>query len=206
MSLTTSLTEPSHSASTGYGPLFQRDYWSVIMNCRYEPQEVMKIVALKFSEFAPEELCRFRCQNRSSNEEAPPTGLKVGQVLDIEIAPALRCRVRVLHKDALSLTLGTLAGHPEAGRITFGAYRNDLGDVLFHIRSRARAGNGRFYAGFLLMGEAMQTQTWAEFVSRVAITTGDGPLKAVHAETTILESSDPSKEFESGPTYLAKSG
>ena len=47
-----------------------------------------------------------------------------------------------------SLTLGTLEGHPEAGRITFGAYRNDDGDVVFHIRSRARSSTLFNYVGF----------------------------------------------------------
>ena len=31
------------------------------------------------------------------------------------------------------ITLGTLEGHPEAGRITFGAYRNERGDVVGNV-------------------------------------------------------------------------
>ena len=60
-----------------------------------------------------------------------PCGVARDAELDIRIVPGQACRVRVLHEDAQSITFGTLAGHPEAGRITFGAYRNAAGDVIF---------------------------------------------------------------------------
>ena len=57
---------------------------------------------------------------------------------------AFKTRVRVVDTNSLSLTLATDDGHPEAGRITFGVYPNDEGDIVFHIRSRARSGSKRF--------------------------------------------------------------
>jgi uncharacterized protein (UPF0548 family) len=81
--------------------------------------------------------------------------------------PTRSCRVRVLHADAQSLTLGTLEGRPEAGRITFGADRNPAGDVIFHIRSRARSVSMSKRVGFLAIGDVMQTNP-ERFINNLA--------------------------------------
>ena len=115
------------------------------------------------------------------------------------------CRVRVIHRDRNSLTLGTLEGHPEAGRITFGAYRNDRGDVIFHIRSRARASSDLRYAGFVALGEPMQTTTWTDFIDRLAHIAGDGVIGAIHADTSEVtddEAEDPAAIC--APTFAAR--
>ena len=99
----------------------------------------------------------------------PPGGIWSGDAgLDIRIRPAQQCGVRVIHEDAQSFTLATLEGHPEAGRITFGAYRNPAGAVIFHIRSRARSTTALQRLGFLAIGDAMQTNTWADFIRNAA--------------------------------------
>ena len=46
--------------------------------------------------------------------------------------------VVVSHVEDGSFTLRTLEGHPEAGRITFGASRDAAGHLVLRIRSRAR--------------------------------------------------------------------
>jgi hypothetical protein len=55
----------------------------------------------------------------------------------------------------------------------------------------------------LLGADALQTNTWTEFVNRVAVSTGDGVLSYVHAETVHLKKvvidEDPCS-----PTYIAK--
>jgi hypothetical protein len=186
-------------ASDGFGPLLQRDYWAVIRNCRLRPSEVVRLVLQRFREFAPAELCEFHRSDRSERE------LEVGAELDIHVRLAGNCRVRVLHLDSNSFTLGTLAGHPEAGRITFGCYRNDRGDVVFQIRSRARSSSAANYAGFIALGEAMQTGTWTDFVDRVAATTGEGVLAQVHAETRVLSGETArSEELSMLPTFIAQ--
>src|SRR5690606_27087179 len=130
--------------------------------------------------------------------------LDVGDELEVHIRMTGTFRVRVVHRDRNSFTLATLIGHPEAGRITFGAYRNDVGDVIFHIRSRARSGSRRFYAGFRAMGEAMQTETWAEFVNRVALTVGSGILAYVHAERRRLPPDAEGPDAARSPTFIAR--
>lgn len=186
------------SAAQGFGPFLQRDYWAVISECRVRPSEIIARLAADFWDFAPSNLCQFKpvgCEGRA---------LRGGDLLSISIPMAPSCEVRVLHMDAQSLTLGTLEGHPEAGRITFGAYRNDLGDVVFHIRSRARSGSLHFYFGFVAVGEAMQTNTWTEFVNRVAATFGSGAVGPVHAETLEIEDETLSTVIPIGPTFAAR--
>src|SRR5688572_29942568 len=116
------LHESLLTAEAGCGPLLQRDYWAVIAGARLAPPEIAALLATRFADFAPAELVRFR---RCEDSDAP---LCPGDLLDVDILLAGSCQVQVLRRDDNSLTLGTLAGHPEAGRITFGAYRNAVDD------------------------------------------------------------------------------
>src|SRR5829696_1922434 len=116
-------------ATRGAGPLLQRDYWAVLRDAPLTPVELMARVKAQFCTLPPAALVSFNA----------PEGVALGARLDIVIAPAQPCAVRVIHESDQSVTLGTLDGHPEAGRITFGSYRNSAGDVIFHIRSRARS-------------------------------------------------------------------
>jgi len=187
-------------ASAGSGPLLQRDYWAVIASCRLSPSEVTDLVARDFCAIAPEALVRFqRC------DVAPAAhALEVGDELAVSIRAAGDCRVRVIHRDRNSLTLGTLEGHPEAGRITFGAYRNEPGDVIFQIRSRARASSGVRYAGFVAVGEPMQTTAWTDFIDRLAHIAGDGVIGAIHAETREVDDEPEDPPTICSPTFAAR--
>ena len=191
---------PLQPANAGHGPLFQRDYWALIDRCRFRPSEVISLVADRFAEFPPVDTVRFR---RSGQDE---TRLDVGDEFDIHIRMAGTCGVRVVHKDACSLTLGTLEGHPEAGRITFGAYRNDRGDVIFHIRSRARSRSLSHYLGFLTGGDPMQTTTWTDFVNTVALTCGSGVLGFIYADTRRFppEACTAEDDAMDRPTFVAQ--
>jgi hypothetical protein len=181
-------------AERGVGPLLQRDYWAVLAGARLRPTQIMESVRAHFASFAPAELAAFHA---SCGER----GLDVGDELDIHIAGAGDCRVRVVHRDAQSLTLATLEGHPEAGRITFGAYRNHAAEVVFHIRSRARSDSLTRLLGFLVVGEAMQTNTWTQFISRVAALSGGKVDGFVHAGMERLEHRFESPEV---PTFIAR--
>ena len=185
-------------AVAGYGPLLERDYWAIIKHCRLKPSEVMRLVALRFPEFAPTGLARFR---RVGASEEP---LSPGDELEVQIRGAGTFAVRVLGVDRGSFTIGTLAGHPEAGRITFGAYRNRRGDVIFHIRSRARSGSPAHYAGFVALGDAMQTNCWTEFVNRVAVTVGEGVVGWIHADKRRVDAGTDAPEETCGPTFVAE--
>jgi hypothetical protein len=183
-------------AREGYGPLLQRDYWCVIKGCQLAPSQLMRVVARNFEHFAPAEFATFQ-------KPRPGVALEVGDELGIRLLGAGRARVRVIHMDAQSFTLATLAGHPEAGRITFGAYRNPRGDVVFHIRSRARSGSRLRYYGFLGAGEPMQTRVWTDFVNRVAVATGQGVVGWIQSETRPC-GDEPEEQARAAPTYLAR--
>lgn len=172
------MTDDLQPATTGTGPLLQRDYWAVLADCPLSPSDLMQKVKAHFCTLPPGALVAF----------AAPDGIALDAVLDIVIKPGQDCRVRVLHEDAQSLTLGTLEGHPEAGRITFGAYRNPAGAVIFHIRSRARSKDTPRLLGFLAIGEAMQTATWTDFINNTAALACariDGPIRADTKEAAV---------------------
>jgi hypothetical protein len=156
---------------------------------------VAELVATRFVELAPSELVTFR------RRDGGTAALDCGAELDVDIRMAGSFGVRVVHRDRNSITLATLDGHPEVGRITFGSYRNAAGDVVFHIRSRARSHAGR-RLGFLAIGEAMQTNTWADFIGAVAATAGDGVAGDVHVETREVDE-EPADHAADGPTFHA---
>ena len=134
---------------------------------------------------------------------AAPDGVKTGAELDIRIVPAQQCRVRVVHEDAQSLTFGTLIGHPEAGRITFGVYRNVAGDLIFHIRSLARSATTTARVGFLAIGDVMQTTTWTDFINNTATALGARIRDVVHADTHDVEDGPEDDQRLASPTFLA---
>ncbi len=185
-------------ARGGFGPLLQRDYWAVVDRCRASPAQVVAYVERFFERLVSRDLVVFERARRSDT-------LEVGDRLDLRIPGAGKAAVRVVHRDAQSFTLATLRGHPESGRITFGAYRNRRGDVVFHVRSRARSASRSRYLGFLGPGEPMQTRAWIGLVNRVAVGTGRGVLGWIHAETRRMED-EPEEASSQAPTYLARGG
>jgi hypothetical protein len=179
-------------AAAGAGPLLERDYWAELAGCSLKPSELMAHVKSCFCELPPAALVEF----------AATAGLVKDAEIEIRIRPAQLCRVRVVHADAQSITFGTLKGHPEAGRITFGAYRNSSGSVIFHIRSRARAASTSKLIGFLAIGEAMQTNTWTDFINNMASSVGARIVGAIHADTRqVVDMAD--DESQESPTFRA---
>ena len=190
-------TEGLLPAREGVGPLLQRDYWAAVRGAKLRPSEVATELRAHFASFVPSELAAF----------SHPEGgglLEVGDELEISIAGAGDCKVRVVHCDAQSLTLATAVGHPEAGRITFGAYRDDRGALVVHIRSRARSDSFLRLIGFLIVGEAMQTNTWTHFISRVAAFAGGEVEDRIHAEMGSIDGDDGEEDVLDQPTFLAR--
>jgi hypothetical protein len=159
---------------------------------------VISLVASRFWDLPPADLVTFR---RRDGTERP---LEVGDELEVRIRWAGSFGVRVLHRDRNSITLGTLIGHPEVGRITFGAYRNRAGDVVFHIRSRARSGSRVVLLGYKAAGEPMQTSTWTDFIDRLAATVGKGVVGSIHAETRVIPAEPRGEHGRNAPTFIAR--
>ena len=180
-------------ATQGAGPLLQRDYWAVFTGCLLAPSAVMAQVKSSFCSLAPPALVSFDA----------PEGIAPNATLNIVIKSAGNCAVRVVHETPQSVTLATLQGHPEAGRITFGCYRNADGAVIFHIRSRARSTTSLKRVGFLLIGEAMQTNTWADFIRNTAAAVGAHIADVIHADTQDVDELPEDAEPLSAPTFTA---
>ncbi len=187
------MSERFQPASEGAGPLLQREYWAVLSGCDLTPSDLMSHVKTHFCELPPESLVRFDA----------PQGVARDSELDIRITAAPPCRVRVVHEDGNSITFATLAGHPEAGRITFGAYRNTDGEVIFHIRSRARSSSATTRLGFLAIGDAMQTNTWTDFITNTAAAVGARIRGVIHADTEEVEPLPDDDDPLEAPTYRA---
>lgn len=160
-------------------------------------KELSRFVRGGFDRLASESLIQFR---RSPRAEGP---LEVDEVFEVRIAKGARGRVRVAHVDENSFTIVTQVGHPEAGRITFGAYRTEKGDAIFHVRSVARSKSLIHYLGFLAVGDAMQTNTWTDLIDRLAHTVGKGVVGSIQAEVKRVEETDPAGTCDQ-PTFIAK--
>lgn len=191
------LAEGITPASEGAGSLLQRDYWAVLRECPLSATEVASLVRERFLDFPPKSLVVFQ---RTDDHEGP---LEVGDEVEVQIRMAGATAVRVVHVDANSVTLATMKGHPEAGRITFGAYPNERGDIVFHIRSRARSSSPFHLAGFLTAGEAMQTNTWSDFIDRLAHMVGEGVIGAIRAETQEVDEQEADAAADT-PTFIAQ--
>jgi len=171
-SIATEVRDVIHAA-TGTGPLLQRDYVAALSGGPCSPEDLARLLRERFVEFGPRETAAFE----RKGGEGP---LKVGDEMDIKIGGVMPCRVRVVQVDDLCLTLRTLCGHPEAGRISFKAGRDEQGRVTFHIRSRARSGGLLHFLGFLVLGRTMQARCWIRFIGRLADACGgrlDGPVR-----------------------------
>ncbi len=182
-------------ASEGTGPLLERDYTAVVEGNGVTPETLVKAVRERFERFAPAETACFR------REGCEPGPLDVGDVMEIKIALLGKCRVRVVHVDDHGVTLRTLKGHPEAGRITFGAFRDEKGRPVFRILSRTRASGLSSYLGYFVLGKQMQSRCWIKFIDKIAqdcggriasgrikvrtgkVVDGDGDCPGCHAPT-----------------------
>jgi hypothetical protein len=192
------LTRGLQLPSDGTGPLVQRDYWCVIRGSRLRPPELVAYLRRHFAELPPERLAEF---------QAPRDGtvpLEAGDELDIALPGAGHVGVRVVHVASNTLTVATLEGHPIAGRITFGAYPNDRGDVVFHIRSRSRAASALHRLGHLVAGDTMQSTTWTDFIDRLANTVGEGVVGVIHEQEGEISEEVERSEGPLAPTFRAE--
>lgn len=155
----------------------------------------MDVVRREFKHLAPRELVQFSDPGKPSLEE--------GDEMEVNIRMGPDFAIRVVNVTDASLTIATLTGHAEAGKITFGAYRNDRGDVIFHIRSRARSKSVLHRIGFVAAADAMQTNTWTDFVDRLAQTVGEGILGDIHAEASEVDETEIDHDVAS-PTFIAR--
>lgn len=188
-------------ATEGTGPLLERDYTAVVEGTGITPETLVRAVRERFESFAPTETACFR---RSGQAPGP---LDVGDVLDIKIALRGDCRVRVVHVDPHGVTLRTLKGHPEAGRITFGAFRDDKGRTVFRILSRTRASGLTSFLGYFVLGKQMQARCWIRFIDRLVTDCG-GRIASGRVKVRTRKVADDAGDCPGceTPTYTRRAG
>jgi hypothetical protein len=187
-------------ATQGAGPLLERDYSATIEGASCTPEQVGAMIRGRFEEFAPPETAVFR---RTGGDTTP---LDVGDEMEIRIALRGRCKVRVIHIGACSLTMRTLKGHPEAGRITFGAGRDERGRLTFRILSRTRASGLLNYLGFLVMGKQLQARCWIRFIDRVAASCGGRVAGRIRVRTRKVAEQPGDRGEADTPTFTCGEG
>jgi hypothetical protein len=175
-------------APAGCGPLLQRDYIGVLDETALAPEDVIERLRCQFHEFAPPELARF---GYSSREVGP---LKVGDEMEVYIWGSGWHKVRVVSTLPTSLTLRTLSGHPEAGRVTFGAYRDLHARLIFRICSRARTKDWFRFFGFFVLGKRVQERIWCAFIRKFADSL-QARLRDDHVEVTTQEVAEAVSDF-----------
>jgi hypothetical protein len=189
--------EPVQVASDGAGPLWQRDYFATIEGTEYAPEEVLKLLLREFPHFSPEIAAKF------VRRGDPALPLQLGEELDIALKGYGPCAVRVVRIEPRSLTLRTIDGHLEAGRITFGAYRDEQSRLVFHIRSRSTINGPLRYLGYRLIGMPIQERIWVTFVERVAQAVGGQIVDKVHVESHKMRETASDRGEAQSPTFLA---
>ncbi|HEX8202599.1 MAG TPA: hypothetical protein VF590_19125, partial [Isosphaeraceae bacterium] len=90
---------------------------------------------------------------------------------------------------------------PEAGRITFGADRDEQGRLRFRIRSRTRASGVMNYVGYLLMGKQMQSRCWIRFIDKVAEACGGRIVGRVRVRTRKAAEEPGDRDVLEAPTF-----
>jgi len=179
----------------GTGPLLQRDYVIVVEGSACSPEQAVAMLRRGFPRFSPATLAHFM---------RPPgeTGLlEVGHTMRVHVRGIGNAGVVVSHVDGCSFTLRTLRGHPEAGRITFGASRDAAGRLVCRIRSRARIDTLHRYIGYRLLGKRAQTNAWMAFLRRTATACGGKVLGDVLVSTDEVTDSPADRGHVEAPTH-----
>ena len=175
-------SDAEQPASTGSGPWLERRYYIDVVRPHLTPVQLMARVQADLPSFSPELLADF-----TKDGGAPGESLRVGDEFSIKILGPWNGRVRVTSADAAGFEFITLEGHPEAGRIQFGAHWLDgRPDALrFEIHSRARSRDGVVAFAYDTIGGGLliQEATWVEFCRRAAAMCGGQALADVVVET-----------------------
>jgi hypothetical protein len=159
----------------GAGPLFHRRYAAVIREPELTPEELVARVAADPDQAAPSEFATFK---KVLGEEGD---MRLGDEYLVRMPGPWDGPVRVVERTPSCFRFATLAGHLEAGQITFSA-RNGGDRLEFRIESWARSGDwlSDLLYDRLRMSKEIQFHMWTSFLERVIELSGgerDGGLR-----------------------------
>jgi Domain of unknown function (DUF1990) len=159
----------------GVGALFHRRYLAVIRDPDLSPDELLAHIAADPDRAAPSEFATFKKLTGAEGE------MRVGDEYVVRMPGPWDGPVRVIRRSPSSFSFATLAGHLEAGQISFGVEDED-GRVRFSIESWARSGDrlSDLLYDRLRMSKEVQFHMWTSFLERVIDMSGgrrDGGLR-----------------------------
>jgi hypothetical protein len=186
---------PPQYADEGVGHLFQRDYVVVIDGSDLTPEELVRAVRTEFPGLSPEPLASF---SRPLRAHQP---MERGDTMHIFLPLGGHAGVVLTHEDERQFTLRTQEGHFEAGRITFGARRDEIGRLVFRIRSRSTISHPVRYLMYLTGGMRMQKQVWLEFLKGVVRLSGGRRVGEPAVSTDIVNERPADRGETETPTF-----
>ncbi|MDF1555802.1 MAG: STAS domain-containing protein [Deferrisomatales bacterium] len=158
----------------GFGELWHKVYQLRLGGIETTPQEAARYLHTHLSELWP---AGNRLRLVGADRELVPGA--IGHILlRLPGGAPLSTGVRVLHRCPTSLTLGTLAGHMEAGWITFAAH-DAAGTTVVRVESTARTGDPLYELGFKLFGHGQQEGFWKHTLTALAQHLGVAPRTQV---------------------------
>ncbi len=182
-------------ASEGVGELFQRDYVAVIEGSPLSPQQLVEPVRTDFPRLSPGPLASF---SRPGCAAGPMTA---GDTMHIFMPGGGHACVVLTHADDNHFTLRTQEGHFETGRITFGGSRDEIGRLVFRIRSRSSINGFVRYLMYRFGGMRMQQRIWVEFLRKVAAASGGRIVGEPVVSTEATRERPADRGEEEAPTF-----
>lgn len=152
----------------GFGQLWEKTYKLHLIDVKLSPEQIIEIMKTNFPGFQPS-------QNRFYPSEK---GIKPGEIILINASTPggqIATGVLVLYADEHSFTFITPQGHPEAGWVTFTAFREN-GSTMMQIQGLARASDPVYEVAFRLAGSSLQQQIWTHVLESLAKHVGSSAM------------------------------
>ncbi len=145
----------------GFGQLWQKIYRLYIDDLDITPESAITALRENFIALQPS-FNHFYASNK---------GIRPGEIVAIDSSTPggpVSTGVMILHADERSFTFITPEGHPEAGWITFSAYRDSEDRTVVQILGLTRSSDPVFEAAFHLVGSKMQVNIWTFLLKSLA--------------------------------------
>ncbi|UNZ20858.1 DUF1990 family protein [Streptomyces sp. 891-h] len=162
----------------GVGPMFHRRFSVLVQDARATPEALIDAMAADLNRPAPSTVAVF---HKTLGDGAPAW---VGDEYRVQMPGPWDGPVRVLHRDPVTIRLGTLHGHLEAGQIQFAAHDDGEG-LRFSVEAWSRAGDrwADLLYSRLRVAKEIQFNMWVHFALGAAALAGGRPRGGVSIET-----------------------
>jgi NADH dehydrogenase len=168
---------PEQLPGDGVGTLERKRYWAVIEGSRYRAAELMPILRERITELIPIEFAA---------EPGTPQVIERGVTLTAALPLRGNIQMRVEEVASDRFTFATLAGHPLAGVVSFGA--TDVARGLeFEVTVHARAANPFDWLAMQTVGKAAQQSNWEDVVAKVVALSDGTARRGVESEVVALD-------------------